>query len=184
LRTWNVDTGEIVASLEGPIGGTVFAAHDTVVVTTLARPTEHEIVFYPLLPSGGPLRRIVGKDAPHSLAVSPDTLLVASSTYAGLVELLNAERGELLGSLHGHLNAAFGIAFSPDGRRLISTSGGNEAVKIWDVGTQQELLTLPGRGSFLHQASWSADGNTIIVGQPWQAWSSPSWIEIAAGSSE
>jgi WD40 repeat protein len=28
-------------------------------------------------------------------------------------------KGELLKILHGHLNEAFGLAFSPDGRRLI-----------------------------------------------------------------
>ena len=29
-------------------------------------------------------------------------------------------------------------------------------------------------------ARWSADGNVILAGPPWQAWSAPSWEEIAA----
>jgi WD40 repeat protein len=84
-------------------------------------------------------------------------------------------KGEFKESLHGHLNGAFGIAFSPDGRRLISASGGREAVKLWDVGTRQELLTLVGIDSSLYMARWSADGNVILAGPPWQAWSAPSW---------
>ena len=92
--------------------------------------------------------------------------------------------GELIEPLHGHLHAAFGIAFSPDGRRLISASGGREAVKLWDVGTRQELLTLSGAGSFLDDAKWSAEGDVILAGPPWQAWRAPSWEEIAAAEAK
>ena len=86
--------------------------------------------------------------------------------------------------LHGHLNAAFGVAFSADGRRLISTCGGREAVKLWDVGTRQELLTLAGTGSLLYDAAWSADGDVIGAGVPWQIWRAPSFAEIDAAEVE
>jgi hypothetical protein len=61
---------------------------------------------------------------------------------------------------------------------LISSSGGRETVKLWDVGTRQELLTFGGTGSSLDAARWSADGNVIFAGPPWQAWRAPSWDEI------
>ena len=125
-----------------------------------------------------------GEICSASLAVSPDGGLVASSTVGGQVRLFDPAKGELIESLHGHLNAAFGIAFSPDGRRLISTSGGREAVKLWDVGTRQELLTLGGTGSILDAARWSADGDVILAGPPWQAWRAPSWEEIAAAEAK
>jgi WD40 repeat protein len=109
---------------------------------------------------------------------------MASSTDGGLVRLFNPAKGEFIESLHGHLNGAFGIAFSADGRRLISASGGREAVKLWDVGTRQELLTLGGIGSLLNAARWSADGDVILAGAPWQAWRAPSWEEIAAAEAK
>jgi hypothetical protein len=62
---------------------------------------------------------------------------------------------------------------------LISSAGGREAVKLWDVSTRQELLTLAGTGSILVRAKFSADGNVILAGAPWQAWTAPSWEEIA-----
>jgi hypothetical protein len=34
--------------------------------------------------------------------------------------------------------------------------------------------------SNLYAARWSADGDVILAGPPWQAWSAPSWEEIAA----
>jgi WD40 repeat protein len=67
---------------------------------------------------------------------------------------------------------------------LISASGGREAVKLWDVSTRQELLTLAGTGSLLYAARWSADGDLILAGAPWQAWRAPSWEEIAAAEAQ
>ncbi len=90
-----------------------------------------------------------------------------------------------MANLQGHLNAAFGVAFSPDGRRLVSSYGGREAIKLWDVGTRQELLTLnSSTGELLHGALWSSDGDVILAEAPWQAWRAPSWEEIAAAEAK
>jgi len=180
LLVWRVETGQRVASIDGPIRDTTFAAGGKVLVVAMTKGNDHEILFYDLtLPYEAP-RRVPGKLFCQSLAVSPDGGLVASATGGGLVRLFDPARGELIDSVHGHLNSAFGLAFSPDGRRLISTAGGREAVKVWDAGTRQELLTLGGNGSTLAAARWSADGDVILVGTPWQAWRAPSWEEIAA----
>ena len=67
---------------------------------------------------------------------------------------------------------------------MISGGGGRETVKLWDVGTRQELLTLSGAGSFMDAVRWSADGDVILAGAPWQAWRAPSWEEIAAAEAK
>ena len=77
-----------------------------------------------------------------------------------------------------------GLAFSPDGRRLISTSSGRETVKLWDVGMRQELLTLVGTSTAVVRARWTADGDVILAGAPWQAWRAPSWEEINAAEAK
>lgn len=180
LRVWNVETGQSVASIGGLIRDATFAAGGRVLVVAIAQGNDHEIGFYDLPHPDRAPRRVPAKHFSYSLAVSPDGGLVASSTGGGLVRFFDPAKGRLIDSVHGHLNAAFGIAFSPDGRRLISASGGREAVKLWDVGTRQELLTLAGTGSALFAARWSADGDVILAGAPWQAWRAPSWEEIAA----
>ena len=43
-------------------------------------------------------------------------------------------------------------------------------------------MTLTGAGSFLHNAGWSADGNTLLVGWPGLAWHAPSWRAIEAAT--
>lgn len=184
LRAWNVETGQIVAFIGGHKDATFAVDGQVLVVAINQGNDDHEIAFYDLAHTGQPPRRVPGRNQIGSLAVSPDGGLVASSTMGGRVRLYDPAKGEWIEDLHGHLNAAFGIAFSSDGRRLISAGGGREAVKLWDVGTRQELLTLSGTGSYLGSARWSADGDVILVGAPWQAWRAPSWEEIAAAEAK
>jgi WD40 repeat protein len=184
LHVWNVDAGQIAVSVGEQIDDASFAAGGRVLVVSILLRNDHEIGFYDLAHPGQAPSRVPGRHFARSVTVSPDGGLVASSTLGGLVRLFDPVQGELLDSVHGHLNAARGIAFSPDGRRLISASGGREAVKLWDVRTRQELLTLAGTGSTLEAARWSADGDAILAGPPWQAWQAPSWEEIAAAEAK
>jgi WD40 repeat protein len=184
LRAWNIETEQIVASSGGLFRDAIFAPGERVLVVAIEEGLNHEIRFYNLAHPDRPPRRVPGRYWSLSLAISPDGGLVASSTLGGRVRLFNPVTGKLIKSVHGHLNSARGIAFSADGQRLISTSGGQEAVKLWDVGTLQELLTLSGSGSFLQAARWTADGDVILAGSPWQAWRAPSWEEIAAAEAK
>jgi hypothetical protein len=184
LRVWNVETGQIVASINERVRDSTFAADGRVLVVAIAQGNDHEIGFYDLAHPERAPRRVPGRYYFRSLAVSPNGGLVASSAEGGQVRFFDPLKGELIESVQGHLNAVFGIAFSADGRWLISASGGREAVKLWDVGTRQELLTLGGTGSFLKAAKWSADGDMILAGSPWQAWRAPSWEEIAAAEAK
>ncbi len=173
-----------MASIDERVWDATFAAGGRVLVVAIDMGNDHEIGFYDLAHPGQARRRVPGRFFSRSLAVSPDGGLVASSTGGGLVRLFNPANGKWIEDLHGHLNAVSGLAFSADGRRLISAFGGQEAVKLWDVGTWQELLTLGGTGSYLNAARWSADGDVILAGAPWQAWRAPSWEEIAAAEAK
>jgi hypothetical protein len=180
LRVWNVETGKIAARVGGVILDATFAAGGRVMVVAIEKSNGDEIEFYDLVHPDRAPRRVTERHFSWSLAVSPDGGLVASSSGGGHVRLFDPARGGWIEDLHRHLNAVFGIAFSPDGRRLISGGSGRETIKLWDVGTRQELLTLSGAGSFMDVARWSADGDVIVVGAPWQAWRAPSWEDIEA----
>ena len=194
MRAWNVETGQIVASINQNFSeadrssrwpeSACFAANGRVLVVAILHRTRNEIGFYNLARPDQVPQRVPGGFLEETLAVSPNGELVAASSLGGQVLLFDAAKGELIGSFHGHLNTADGIAFSPDGRRLFSTNNGREAVKLWDVGTGQELLTLAGADEYLQKARWSADGDVILAGPPWQAWSAPSWEEITAAEAK
>jgi WD40 repeat protein len=121
--------------------------------------------------------------APTCRAFSVDGHTSAVSAESGMVGLYDAARPEWHARLHGQLHSVFGVAFSADGRRLVSTGDDAEAVKLWDVDTQQELLTLPGHGTFFDGAEFTDDDTTLIIGSDkkqgeWQFWRAPSFAEI------
>jgi len=186
LQVWNVGTGQSVLALGEPITDFGFAVGGRVlVVLVVVSQAEHEIRFFDLdRPDRAP-RRVPGEQKPVQLAVSPDGRFVAVTTEGREVRLCDAVTGNLIEDLHGQLNSACGVAFSNDGHRLISAAvGGLETVKLWDVDTRQELLSLSEAGSVLRRACWSTDGDTILAGAPWQAWHAPSWEEIAAAEAK
>jgi eukaryotic-like serine/threonine-protein kinase len=175
---WNVRTGQPILESGRHTTGWGFAGHEKFVALH-PDGNNHEIAFYNLAaPESLPVR-FPGRFFAQSLSISTDGELVAVADGSGLIRVFRASTAELTASVHGHLNAIFDIAFSPDGRRLISTSGGSEVVKLWDVETLQELLSLKGRGSILSFAAWSPEADIIFAGAPFQCWRAPSWEEIA-----
>ena len=55
------------------------------------------------------------------------------------------------------------MAFSPDGKRIV-TGSGDKTVKVWDAGTGQETLTLKGHTGMVSSVAFSPDGKRIVTG--------------------
>ncbi len=55
------------------------------------------------------------------------------------------------------------VAFSPDGKRLVSGSG-DKTIKLWDTATGKELLTLKGHSSTVFSVAFSPDGKRLASG--------------------
>jgi len=180
LQVWDVETGRIVASHHGRIADVAFAAGGKVLAVNTGERTD----LYDLAHPGQAPRPLLAKYSAHALAVSPDAGLVVSADFVGFIRLLDPVKGGEIDCFRANLNAVLSMAFSGDGHRLITACGAREAVKLWDVGTWQELLTLGGEGSPLFAVRWSADGNVILAGRPWQAWRAPSMDEIEAAEAK
>jgi WD40 repeat protein len=78
----------------------------------------------------------------YPIALSPDGRILASGGYendlweavVGAVRLWDVATGEELCRLSGHEGAVVSLAFSPDGKRLVSGSADTTAL-VWDVGS-------------------------------------------------
>ncbi|UCD48601.1 MAG: hypothetical protein JSW27_13830, partial [Phycisphaerales bacterium] len=113
---------------------------------------------------------------------SNDGLRVASTYNYGTVALWDASSFGLETAFRGHLLGACGAAFSPDGRRLVSSGTGLDAVKLWDSLSHRELITLPGE-SILREVAFSPDSSWLAACNregTLHLWHAPSWEEIDA----
>jgi len=90
-------------------------------------------------------------------------------------------------TLGSFLIGATSVAFSQDGTRLMAGGDADEAIKLWDVDSRQELITLKARSSIFLKPTFSPDGN--VLGSLSQdgslhVWRAPSWAEIAAAEAK
>jgi WD40 repeat protein/serine/threonine protein kinase len=116
------------------------------------------------------------------MAFLPSNRLFAVSTGEGTVSLWSIASRKVTDVLRGHLLGVHAVAFSPDGKRLVSGSKGREAIKFWDMTTRHEVATLPGEGFLSAQLKFSPDGELLgavnLKGKA-QLWRAPSLEEIA-----
>ncbi|MDO5063904.1 MAG: hypothetical protein Q4E00_02770 [Actinomyces bowdenii] len=62
----------------------------------------------------------------------------------------------------GHFDALWGLAWSPDGTRILSGSHDGTA-RVWDADSGGELFALTGRGGSVNAAAWSPDGRRLAT---------------------
>ncbi|MFN7765752.1 MAG: TIR domain-containing protein, partial [Planctomycetaceae bacterium] len=66
-------------------------------------------------------------------------------------------------TFRGHTGPVFSVAYSPDGKRIVSGSQDN-TLKVWDAATGQATLTLTGHTATVTSVAYSPDGKRIVSG--------------------
>lgn len=66
-------------------------------------------------------------------------------------------------TLTGHSWLAYAVAYSPDGKTLLSGSWDTTA-KLWDVATGKEVRTLTGHTQRIRAVAWSPKGDLVATG--------------------
>jgi WD40 repeat protein len=97
----------------------------------------------------------------NCLAYSPDGQTLATGSSDRRIKLWDARTDQEKVNLSGHSGFVYSLAFSPDGRILVSVAGSE--VKLWDVGTAQELMSLAGHTGAVYCAAFSPDGQTLAT---------------------
>ena len=99
----------------------------------------------------------------NNFAVSPTGSLLASIAAGDFVRLLDWKTRQDAGEIRGPSSFTC-VAFSPDGRRLVSYSGSEGALRLWDVSTQQEIARFRiGVTTSWAGVQFSPDGNMICL---------------------
>ncbi|MBD2255300.1 NACHT and WD repeat domain-containing protein [Nostoc parmelioides] len=130
---------------------------------------------------GNPLKKEVGSGV-TSVAFSPYGQRIASGHADNTVRLWNAITGVPIGNplVHGDAtssqlifdqtvtayNSVNSVAFSPDGKYIISGSG-DDTVRVWDANTGVPIGNpLKGHESSVYSVAYSPDGKYIVSGGP------------------
>jgi WD40 repeat protein len=99
------------------------------------------------------------RDCVYALAFSPDSRILASTSYDHMIFLWDPANGEQVKTLKEHTDAVFDLAFSPDGKWLAS-GGADRTVKLWDIVT----------GKRIHTLGNSTEGVNTIAFHPSKPW--------------
>jgi hypothetical protein len=146
-------------------------------------------------PASGKILELKNEDAGIQfilgVAFSPDGTLVAESSLSGITQVFDTRTGQTRAVLRSFFNGATSVAFSFDGRRLAIGGNDNGGIKIYDVATWRELITVSTGAFWVPKVSFSSDGNSLraftagVSGKDLvRNWAMPSFEEIAKSESQ
>jgi WD40 repeat protein len=190
LKLWDAITGQEARTLEGHtfiVDSVAFSPDGQLLASASGDAVTHhersEVKVWDA-PTGREVRTLQGhRLGVTSLAFSPDGRGLASAGVDRTVKLWDAQTGQEVRTPKGHTHTVRSVAFSPDGRRLASASGvrlitvpggtliadgspadlahGPGEVRVWDITTGQEALSLKGHTNGVTSVAFSPDGRWL-----------------------
>jgi WD40 repeat protein len=105
------------------------------------------------------------------VSFSPDGSKLAGAKFDTIAPVWDTKSWEVLYIIEDHEPPAeiWSVAWSPDGSRLLTTSGSEESgaqdktARVWDAETGEELLVLRGHTKAISYGFWSPDGRRIVT---------------------
>ena len=148
--------------------------------------------------TGATVRMIRGQIGPgpegviYAIALSPDGHWLAAGGFmapghgvrdneVGDIRLYEFGSGKLVGLLRGHADVVNSVAFSRDGKLLISGSADRTAM-LWDVQGRRPLHRLQGHTDVIYASEFTHDGARAVTGsidKTLKLWSVDNGKEIA-----
>jgi WD40 repeat protein/tRNA A-37 threonylcarbamoyl transferase component Bud32 len=170
LRVWDVETGQELRRLEGHTD----KMWDTDVSTDgrFVASGSHDgtLRLWDLESGTGAILLDVSSQAVRSVAFSPDGQFLVVGLAKGQasspdysLRLLETAPGREIRRMAGHREVIADVAFSPDGRRILSGST-DLAVIVWDAASGEEIHRLIGHSGGLLAVAFSPDSRLAVSG--------------------
>ncbi|HVF11179.1 MAG TPA: hypothetical protein VNA16_10270 [Abditibacteriaceae bacterium] len=106
----------------------------------------------------------------YSAAFAPNSRILASGDDAASVKLWDVRTGQVTRTFTGHQGIVHSLAFSSDGKQLLSGStvykpylDGGE-MKLWDVASGKALRSLAWKDFYIRVVAFAPDNKTVALG--------------------
>jgi WD40 repeat protein len=107
--------------------------------------------------------------------ISPDGRQALMASQIGVLRLWDVSTGKEIRQLHGHEGQVIDVAFTADGRYIVSGAGADRTMRLWDAATGRELANVPAKTHRFSHVAISADSRYVICGGgAW--WGGRKWI--------
>jgi WD40 repeat protein len=179
VQLWDTQTKELLHLFGGAQESVVAVAvsRDGRRAASVAR--DGRVYFWDLVkrmprqPSNGPLNE------PLAIALSADGSLAAVG-YGGGIQLF--KDGKATDKLTGHGSYVRAIAFTPDGRHLLSC-GGDKTMRLWELDSRKEIARFVGERAPVMAVACTPDGRFAVTGSAdgtLRVWRLPQQLAVAA----
>jgi WD40 repeat protein len=116
------------------------------------------------------------------LEFSPDGQTLATGGNDKTIKFWDVKTLKIKFTLFSHGDDVAALAFSPDGRTLVS--GAREQVKLWNIAAQEELVMLEGHAGPVDHVAFSPDGSTLATSTKLSQGTCQVFLWLAAPSEE
>ena len=170
VKIWDIRSGKELLALKGhkftPIGvlctadgqHLVSVALDRLVQDNLQMPSEIKVWN---AATGEEVHTIRGRSPVLDAALCRDSRRLVTAHLDGKLTVRDITTGKELLTFRAHSAIVDAVTFSPDGQRLASFSQVENATKVWDAASGEELLTLHGVTS--NSLAYSPDGQRLAT---------------------
>jgi WD40 repeat protein len=160
-RVWDLETGKILHVLKGHesrLYTVAFSPNGTHLLTG----SRDKTVRIWNLDTSALRKNLIQDERLFVNAYTPDgkSLLFAQAKVA---YLQNLQTGQLTRAFEGHENVIYAAAITQDGKRLITGDTG-DTVRVWDIGSGEELSVLKGHEQWILSIALTPDGKRLVTG--------------------
>lgn len=100
-------------------------------------------------------------------AFSPDGSMLLTGSDSGAAQLWDGLSGTPLKKVMRHsTDGGMVVAFSPDGRTIVTASAGDKAVRFWDAATNEAIRGVPIKtreSGWIGSVAFAPDGETVLL---------------------
>lgn len=162
VKIWNATTFTEVATLEGHRNEVGSVAFNPTRNTIMTASYDGTLLFW----DSTTFKRIDRVFRPadkncYCAAYSPDGRKILIGIDK-IVKIYEAETLDEIGTLQGHTEIITHAIYSPDCRRILTTSC-DDTTKLWDADSLEEIGMLRGHTSIVWHAAYSSDGRYIAT---------------------